>query len=93
MCIFVNDVCDANVLDKLDNIGVKNVLLRCAGFNNVDVVHAKSLGIKVARVPAYSLFSVAEHTLALFLCLNRKIHKAYNRVKESNFNYRRVRRF
>ena len=86
VCIFVNDVCDANVLDKLDNIGVKNVLLRCAGFNNVDVVHAKSLGIKVARVPAYSPFSVAEHTLALFLCLNRKIHKAYNRVKESNFN-------
>ncbi|QIV95139.1 2-hydroxyacid dehydrogenase [Allofrancisella frigidaquae] len=86
VCIFVNDVCDANVLDKLNDIGVKNVLLRCAGFNNVDVAHAKSLGIKVARVPAYSPFSVAEHTLALLLCLNRKIHKAYNRVKESNFN-------
>ena len=83
VCIFVNDVCYANVLDKLDNIGVKNVLLRCVGFNNVDVVHAKSLGIKVARVPAYSNFPLLSHTLALFLCLNLKIHKAYIRVKES----------
>ncbi|EDZ90428.1 2-hydroxyacid dehydrogenase [Francisella tularensis] len=86
VCIFVNDICDADVLDKLYSLGVRAVLLRCAGFNNVDIDHAKKLDIKVARVPAYSPFSVAEHTLALLLCLNRKIHKAYNRVKESNFN-------
>ena len=86
VCIFVNDICDADVLDKLYNLGIKAILLRCAGFNNVDINHAKKLNIKVARVPSYSPFSVAEHTLALLLCLNRKIHKAYNRVKESNFN-------
>lgn len=86
VCIFVNDICDAEVIDKLYSSGIKAILLRCAGFNNVDIEHAKSLGIKVARVPAYSPFSVAEHTLALLLCLNRKIHKAYNRVRESNFN-------
>lgn len=86
VCIFVNDICDVSVIDKLHNFGIKAILLRCAGFNNVDVEHAKKLGIKVARVPAYSPFSVAEHTLALLLCLNRKIHKAYNRVRESNFN-------
>ncbi|AXA32902.1 2-hydroxyacid dehydrogenase [Francisella adeliensis] len=86
VCIFVNDICDANVIDKLHSFGIKAILLRCAGFNNVAVEHAKKLGIKIARVPAYSPFSVAEHTLALLLCLNRKIHKAYNRVRESNFN-------
>lgn len=86
VCIFVNDICDAKVLDTLISIGVKAILLRCAGFNNVDLEAAKKLDLKVARVPAYSPFSVAEHTLALLLCLNRKIHKAYNRVKEGNFN-------
>ena len=86
VCIFVNDICDAEVLSILSSIGIKNILLRCAGFNNVDLAKAKELNIKVARVPAYSPFSVAEHTLALLLCLNRKIHKAYNRVKEGNFN-------
>ncbi|WP_236939908.1 2-hydroxyacid dehydrogenase [Francisella uliginis] len=86
VCIFVNDVCDADIIDKLYSLGIKAILLRCAGFNNVDINYAKKLGIQVARVPAYSPFSVAEHTLALLLCLNRKIHKAYNRVRESNFN-------
>jgi D-lactate dehydrogenase len=86
VCIFVNDICDAEVLSILSSIGIKSILLRCAGFNNVDLDKAKQLGIKVVRVPAYSPFSVAEHTLALLLCLNRKIHKAYNRVKEGNFN-------
>jgi D-lactate dehydrogenase len=86
VCIFVNDICDAEVLSTLNSIGIKNILLRCAGFNNVDLDKAKQLGMKVVRVPAYSPFSVAEHTLALLLCLNRKIHKAYNRVKEGNFN-------
>ena len=86
VCIFVNDICDAEVLSILSSIGIKNILLRCAGFNNVDLDKAKQLGMKVVRVPAYSPFSVAEHTLALLLCLNRKIHKAYNRVKEGNFN-------
>lgn len=86
VCIFVNDICDASVLNILHKNGVKHILLRCAGFNNVDVESTKSLNISVSRVPAYSPFSVAEHTLALLLCLNRKIHKAYNRVRESNFN-------
>lgn len=86
ICIFVNDICDANVVDKLNSFGIKTILLRCAGFNNVDIEHAKKLGIKIARVPEYSPFSVAEYTLGLLLCLNRKIHKAYNRVKEGNFN-------
>ncbi len=86
ICIFVNDVCDAEVLSILSSIGVKNILLRCAGFNNVDLDKAKELGMKVVRVPAYSPFSVAEHTVALLLTLNRKIHKAHNRIKEGNFN-------
>jgi len=86
VCIFVNDICDVEILNILNSIGIKYILLRCAGFNNVDLEAAKKLDIKVARVPAYSPFSVAEHALALLLCLNRKIHKAYNRVKEGNFN-------
>ena len=86
VCIFVNDICDADVIDKLYSLGIKNILLRCAGFNNVDISHTKNLGMNIAKVPAYSPFSVAEHALGLLMCLNRKIHKAYNRVKEGNFN-------
>jgi D-lactate dehydrogenase len=84
VCIFVNAVVDATVIDELVNNGVKLIALRCAGFNNVDLNAAKGR-IKVVRVPAYSPHAVAEHTLALMLTLNRKIHKAYNRTREGNF--------
>jgi D-lactate dehydrogenase len=85
VCVFVNDVVDAAVLQELSGHGIRLVALRCAGFNNVDLKAAEALGIKVVRVPAYSPYSVAEHTIALILTLNRKTHRAYNRVKESNF--------
>jgi D-lactate dehydrogenase len=85
VCVFVNDAVTAEVLQVLARQGVKLLALRCSGFNNVDLNTAHALGIKVVRVPAYSPYSVAEHTLALILTLNRKTHRAYNRVKESNF--------
>ena len=85
VCVFVNDEVNAVVLQKLYDLGVRLVALRCAGFNNVDLKAAQTLGIKVVRVPAYSPYSVAEHTIALILTLNRKTHKAYNRVREGNF--------
>ncbi|PKV76296.1 2-hydroxyacid dehydrogenase [Pontibacter ramchanderi] len=85
ICIFVNDTANAEVLRLLAEGGIKLIALRCAGFNNVDLEAAAALGIKVVRVPAYSPYSVAEHTLALILTLNRKTHRAYNRVKEGNF--------
>ena len=84
VCIFVNAVVDAEVIDELVNNGVKLIALRCAGYNNVDL-HAAKDRIKVVRVPAYSPYAVAEHTLALMLTLNRKTHKAYNRTREGNF--------
>jgi D-lactate dehydrogenase len=86
ICVFVNDRLDAPVLEKLAAQGTHLIALRCAGFNNVDVAVADSLGIKVVRVPAYSPFSVAEHAVALILTLNRKIHRAHNRVREGNFS-------
>lgn len=86
VCVFVNDVVDAACLKNLAKLGVGLVALRCAGFNNVDADAARSLGIRVVRVPAYSPHAVAEHTLALLLALNRKIHRAYNRVREMNFS-------
>jgi len=85
VCIFVNDDCQKEVLGELSKRGVKLVLLRCAGYNNVDLVEAKKLGIKVMSVPGYSPYAVAEHAVALILSLNRKVHKAYNRVRENNF--------
>jgi D-lactate dehydrogenase len=85
ICVFVNDVVDATILEKLAARGIEIIALRCAGFNNVDVDAARRLGISVVRVPAYSPHAVAEHTLALILTLNRKIHRAYNRVREGNF--------
>lgn len=85
VCIFVNDVANAEVLQELADQGIRLIALRCAGFNNVDLEAAQKLGVKVVRVPAYSPYSVAEHTLALILTLNRKTHRAYNRVKEGNF--------
>jgi D-lactate dehydrogenase len=86
VCAFVNDQLDATTLNVLQQQGIRLVLLRCAGYNNVDIPAATMLGIKVYRVPAYSPEAVAEHTLALILTLNRKTHKAYNRVREFNFS-------
>lgn len=85
VCIFVNDRADAAVLEALQDQGVRLVALRCAGFNNVDLEAAQRHGITVVRVPAYSPYAVAEHTVALLLTLNRKIHRAYNRTREGNF--------
>ncbi len=86
VCIFVNDNCNAAVIEKLAANGVKLIVLRCAGFNNVDLAAAAKAGIRVVRVPAYSPEAVAEHAVALILTLNRKTHKAYNRVREQNFS-------
>ncbi len=86
VCVFVNDRLDASCLKQLHDSGVRVVALRCAGFNNVDLPAAKSLGLSVIRVPAYSPHAVAEHAVALLLALNRKIHRAYNRVREHNFS-------
>jgi D-lactate dehydrogenase len=84
--LFTGDDASENVLKKLNAIGVENIALRSAGFNNVDLKKASELGIKVARVPAYSPYAIAEHTLALILALNRKLIKAHNRVREQNFS-------
>jgi D-lactate dehydrogenase len=86
VCVFVNDRVDRPCLEQLARLGVKLVALRCAGFNNVDLKAARELGLAVTRVPAYSPHAVAEHTVALLLALNRKIHRAYNRVREMNFS-------
>lgn len=86
ICVFVNDVVSAIVIEKLADKGVKIIALRCAGFNNVDLEAAKKYGIQVCRVPAYSPEAVAEHAMAMILTLNRKTHKAYNRVREQNFS-------
>ncbi|WP_333833018.1 2-hydroxyacid dehydrogenase [Rubrimonas sp.] len=85
ICAFVNDVLDREVLTALRDGGARMIALRCAGFNNLDLEAARELGIAVSRVPAYSPFAVAEHTVGLILALNRRIHRAYNRVRESNF--------
>lgn len=85
VCAFVNDQLDATTLQLLKAQGVRAILLRCAGFNNIDLATAKHLELFVARVPAYSPEAVAEHTVALVMTLNRHIHRAYNRVREGNF--------
>jgi D-lactate dehydrogenase len=85
VCLFVNDQANGPVIEGLKAVGVQTIALRCAGFNNIDVVAAKNAGIKVCRVGAYSPESVAEHAVALLLTLTRKTHKAYNRVREQNF--------
>lgn len=86
VCSFANDRVDAKTIDILKQNGVRLIALRSAGFNHVDVVRAKEVGIKVVRVPAYSPASVAEHATALILSLNRKIYRAHNRVREGNFS-------
>ena len=85
VCVFVNDIVNANVVEKLHALGVKAIALRCAGFNNVDT-RACFGKIHVFRVPAYSPYAVAEHAMALLQTLNRSIHKAYNRTREFNFS-------
>jgi D-lactate dehydrogenase len=90
VCVFVNDKVDAKTLKGLSKRNIKLLTLRCAGFNNVDLEAAEKHGITVLRVPAYSPEAVAEHALALILTLNRKTHKAYNRVREGNFSLERL---
>ena len=82
--VFVNDTIDAQMIDKLYEFGVKLIALRCSGFNNIDLKAAKGK-IKVVRVPAYSPNAIAEHTVALMMTLNRKIHRAYFRTRDANF--------
>jgi D-lactate dehydrogenase len=86
VCAFVNDVLDRPTLTALREIGVRLIALRSAGYNNVDLIAARELGLTVTRVPDYSPYAVAEHAVALLLALNRKLHRAYNRVRESNFS-------
>ena len=86
VCIFVNDNADRATIEALAERGVKMIALRCAGFNNVDLRAADDHGITVARVPAYSPYAVAEHAVGLLLTLNRKLHRAYNRIREGNFS-------
>lgn len=86
ICAFVNDTLNEAVLQALAQQGTQLIALRCAGFNNVDLAAAARHGIRIVRVPAYSPHSIAEHTLALILTLNRKTHRAYNRVRDGNFS-------
>jgi D-lactate dehydrogenase len=86
VCVFVNDKLDKKCLKKLHDNQIRYVALRCAGFNNVDVEACHEYKMRLVHVPQYSPHAVAEYAMALLLCLNRKIHKAYNRVREGNFN-------
>ena len=86
VCVFVNDLLDKKCIEKLATFNVKAIVLRCAGFDNVDLNTATKNNIKVLRVPAYSPQAVAEHAVALILTLNRKTHKAYNQVRENNYS-------
>ncbi|MFT4156302.1 2-hydroxyacid dehydrogenase [Parafilimonas sp.] len=90
VCVFVNDNLDKETIEKIAANGIQVIALRCAGFNNVDMAAAHNRNIKVVRVPAYSPEAVAEHAAALILTLNRKTHKAYNRVRESNFSLEKL---
>lgn len=86
VCAFVNDRLSEVTLQELSALGVRLVALRSAGFNHVDIGAAQRLGIKVVRVPEYSPHAVAEHAVALIMGLNRKVHRAFNRVREGNFS-------
>ncbi len=85
VCVFVSDTVDAAVVDRLHELGVKMIALRCAGFNNVDI-KACQRKLRVFRVPAYSPYAVAEHAMALLLTINRRTHKAYIRTRDFNFS-------
>jgi len=86
VCAFVNDDLSRPVLEKLAKGGTKLIAMRCAGFDKVDLEAAKEFGLQVVRVPAYSPESVAEHTVGMMMCLNRKLHKAYQRTRDANFS-------
>jgi D-lactate dehydrogenase len=86
ICVFINDLLDANTVKAIADQGVQLIALRSAGFNHVDLQAAKALGLTVVRVPAYSPYAVAEHAVALILALNRKLCRAYNRVRDDNFS-------
>lgn len=86
VCIFVNDIVNRPCLEIIAQAGVKLIALRCAGYNNLDLEAVKDLNLRVTRVPAYSPHAVAEHTIGLLLSLNRKIFRAYNRVRDLNFS-------
>ncbi|MCC6915812.1 2-hydroxyacid dehydrogenase [Nitrosomonas sp.] len=86
VCVFVNDCLNEAVIRQLARLNIPLIALRCAGFNNVDLKAAQICNIRVVRVPAYSPHAVAEHALAMIMALNRKTHKAYNRIREQNFS-------
>ncbi|HEX5169227.1 MAG TPA: 2-hydroxyacid dehydrogenase [Cyclobacteriaceae bacterium] len=86
ICVFVNDTVNESIINELSELHIGLIALRCAGFNNVDLKAASEKNIKVARVPAYSPHAVAEHALAMIMTLNRKTHKAYNRIREQDFS-------
>ena len=86
VCAFVNDVLDNQTLFQLAADGTRLIALRCAGYDNVDLARAHQLKMAVVRVPAYSPQAVAEHAVALMMTLNRNTHRAYNRVREGNFD-------
>lgn len=86
ICVFVNDVVDIDILKQLYAQGIRLIILRCAGYNNVDIAAAQALGIQVTNVPAYSPHAVAEHTLGLILALTRHIPEAHQRVHAGNFS-------
>jgi D-lactate dehydrogenase len=90
VCLFVNDRATDETIRKMSGQGVRLIALRCAGFNNVDLEAANQYGIPVVRVPDYSPHAIAEHTVALILALNRKTHKAYNRIRDGNFSLERL---
>ncbi len=86
VCAFVNDDCSRPVIEILHECGIRLILLRCAGFNNVDLEAAKECGITVLRVPAYSPYAVAEHAMAIIQQANRRLHKAYTKIRDNNFD-------
>jgi D-lactate dehydrogenase len=90
VCAFVNDNLSKEVIEGLAKLGIKLIVLRCAGFNNIDIETTSKYDIKVLRVPAYSPNAVAEHAVALIMTLSRKTHKAYNRVRDGNFSLERL---
>ena len=86
VCVFVNDIVNAQVVEALHKMGVKMIALRCAGFNNVDIEKAREYDIRIMRVPGYSPEAVAEHAMALALASNRRLYKAYNKIRENDFS-------
>jgi D-lactate dehydrogenase len=86
VCAFVNDDLSEKVLEQLAAGGTKLIAMRCAGFDKVDLAAAKRLGLQVVRVPAYSPEAVAEHAVGMMMCLNRRLHKAYQRTRDANFS-------